>query len=246
MRSRNSINPTALGHYRLWVNGIHHGDISLGNLMYDFSHETGDPVGVVNDFDLASWVNHSTTNNDRTGTIPFMAIDLLQGGLESRVPRLYRHDLESFSWVLAYVTAADIEYKNQTIKISPPPGAKVWFRDNDDEERKAHVSSKLLFHSNYGWDLAVSARYDSYFSTVKNIAQYWFQFHESRKPERILKGPKGIMTQKKSGSNHEVDDAVYFLGQFVATVGRAGSGEGFAEMKACLLDAIDTPPQQLR
>ena len=54
-------------------------DISLRNLMYDIFHETGDPVGIINDFDFASWIDHSTANNDRTGTIPFMAIELLKG-----------------------------------------------------------------------------------------------------------------------------------------------------------------------
>jgi hypothetical protein len=86
---RTSTHAALPGHYRLWVNGIHHGDISFNNLMYDISAETNNPVGIVNDFDLATWVDHSTTNNDRTGTIPFMAIDLLDGGLDHRIPRLY-------------------------------------------------------------------------------------------------------------------------------------------------------------
>ena len=98
--------------------GIYHGDISFINLMYDASG-TNDPMSIVNDFDLASWVNHPTTNNDRTGTIPFMAIDLLDGRFDDRIPRLYRRDMESFVWVLAYITVANIEYKTRTIKISP-------------------------------------------------------------------------------------------------------------------------------
>ena len=70
------------------MNGIHHGDISLKNLMYGIS-ENGDPLGIINDFDLATCVGHSTTNNDRMGTIPFMAVDLLDGGLDLRIPRVY-------------------------------------------------------------------------------------------------------------------------------------------------------------
>ena len=51
--------------------------------MYDIASETGEPVGVVNDFDLATRVDHSA-NNDRTGTITmFMAID---SGLDDRTP----------------------------------------------------------------------------------------------------------------------------------------------------------------
>ncbi|KAF9649100.1 hypothetical protein BDM02DRAFT_3167171 [Thelephora ganbajun] len=134
-------------HYRLWVNGIHHGDISYNNLMYDMDEKTGDAVGIINDFDLATWVDHSTTNNDRTGTIPFMAIDLLDGGLDSCVPRLYRHDVESFVWVLAFITVASIEYKDGTIKISPLPGVDAWFEDKLQSHRDAHILSKQLFHS---------------------------------------------------------------------------------------------------
>jgi len=36
------------GHYRLWVNGIHHGDISPNNLMYAVS-PTGELDGVLCD-----------------------------------------------------------------------------------------------------------------------------------------------------------------------------------------------------
>src|ERR1700679_4063455 len=103
--------------------------------MYDILIKTGNPVGIVNDFDLAPWVDHPTANSDRTGTIPFMAIDLLDGGLDRRDPRLYRHDLESFAWVLAYVTVAHIQYKGCNITISPIPGVDAWFEDRTTRDR---------------------------------------------------------------------------------------------------------------
>jgi hypothetical protein len=108
--------------------------------------ETGVPVGVINDFDLAPLAHCPTTNNDRTGTVPFMAIDLLNGGLGGRIPRLYRHDMESFSRVLTYITVAKIEYEGSDIKISPPPGVKAWFQDRDEQDRGSHIPSKRLFH----------------------------------------------------------------------------------------------------
>ncbi|KAJ7791154.1 hypothetical protein B0H14DRAFT_2274493, partial [Mycena olivaceomarginata] len=74
-----------------------HRDISIGNLMFK---QIGDTVyGVLNDFDLAVQLNDEprSTSKQRTGTKPYMAIDLL-------VPQppyhLYRHDLESFLYVL--------------------------------------------------------------------------------------------------------------------------------------------------
>jgi hypothetical protein len=39
-----------------------------------------------------------------TGTVPFMAIELLtQEAIEGKVKHMYRHDAESFIWVLTWV-----------------------------------------------------------------------------------------------------------------------------------------------
>jgi hypothetical protein len=62
-------------------------------------------MGVLNDYDLSSLASaQGPQGNERTGTVPFMALDLLtpegQGG---GVKHLYHHDLESFIWVLVWV-----------------------------------------------------------------------------------------------------------------------------------------------
>ncbi|KAG8990627.1 hypothetical protein FRB94_004534 [Tulasnella sp. JGI-2019a] len=67
----------------------------------------GDEIfGVLNDFDLATMVGAKhATNSERTGTLPFMALDLLtRKGCNGEVEHLYRHDLESFLWVLVWIT----------------------------------------------------------------------------------------------------------------------------------------------
>ena len=112
-----STNSHPPGHYQLWVNGIHHCDISLKNLMYDIPSETGVPVGVVNDFDLASWDNHPTKNNDRTGTIPFMAIDLLDGGLETHIVRPTR-PLDTDTFIVGGLQRVTHSYPLYTSGIS--------------------------------------------------------------------------------------------------------------------------------
>ena len=235
------------GHYRLWVNGVHHGDISFNNLMYDFLAGTDKPVGIVNDYDLATWVGHSATNSDRTGTIPFMAIDLLDSRLDDRIPRLYRHDMESFVWVLAYITVANIEYKDCAIKISPPPKVGAWFRDGDQSDRDAHILSKRHFHSEYGQQV-----YDGYFHylhVVEEIIRYWDDFHQSlRDLEPILqpqwRGLPARVRGQPNASKAEVDNPTSSLKRFITTVEKSLGErvqEGFAEVKGILLEAIDTP-----
>ncbi|KAJ7681464.1 hypothetical protein B0H14DRAFT_2299561, partial [Mycena olivaceomarginata] len=76
---------------------IMHRDVSISNLM--FQRIDGKLYGVLNDFDLAAFHDGSvpSTSKQRTGTKPFMARDLL----DHPPPRhLYRHDLESFLYVL--------------------------------------------------------------------------------------------------------------------------------------------------
>ena len=90
------------GHWALWHRGIEQGDVSIGNLMCD-------PVtkrGVLNDFDLARLrvPNRVPSAADNTGTLPFLVLDLLnEQACEGLVPRLYRHDAESFTWCLIYI-----------------------------------------------------------------------------------------------------------------------------------------------
>ncbi|KAF9643688.1 hypothetical protein BDM02DRAFT_3272893 [Thelephora ganbajun] len=207
--------------------------------------KTGDAVGIINDFDLATWVDHSTTNNDRTGTIPFMAIDLLDGGLDSRVPRLYRHDVESFVWVLAFITVASIEYKDGTIKISPLPGVDAWFEDKLQSHRDAHILSKQLFHKKYGHNPQVSDGYYGYFSVVQRSTRYWSKFHQVKGiPKPRQRGVSKPVQEEPVSIKPEVDDPADSLRLFITGMEKSlveRAVEGFEAVKALLLEAIGTP-----
>ncbi|KAJ7587348.1 hypothetical protein C8J56DRAFT_941747 [Mycena floridula] len=86
-------------HFLLWQLGIQHRDISVGNLM----HNPATGNGVLIDFDLSSYQTESTSTGC-TGTIPFMALELVHAKRHNKqcLPR-YRHDLESFAWVLLWI-----------------------------------------------------------------------------------------------------------------------------------------------
>ncbi|KAG8858349.1 hypothetical protein FRB91_009934 [Serendipita sp. 411] len=88
------------GHRRLWELGIQHRDISAGNLLY-WKDEKGHVYGTLADFDLSSLSGERSNNKQRTGTLPFMAVDLLHASRS--IIHKYEHDVESFFWVLVYV-----------------------------------------------------------------------------------------------------------------------------------------------
>ncbi|KAF8146385.1 hypothetical protein K438DRAFT_1628156 [Mycena galopus ATCC 62051] len=82
---------------------IMHRDISVDNLM--FRRIDGKIFGVLNDFDLSVVLSDSpSTSEQRTGTAPYMALDLLMPGLPP--PHLYRFDLESLFYVMVVVSCS--------------------------------------------------------------------------------------------------------------------------------------------
>ncbi|KAJ7614203.1 hypothetical protein DFH06DRAFT_1484423 [Mycena polygramma] len=78
-------------------------DVSVDNLMFRTSKE-GTVYGVLNDYDLAEFYKpepQPPSSKQRTGTKPYMAIDLL---VRNPPKHQYRHDLESFLYVLVFLT----------------------------------------------------------------------------------------------------------------------------------------------
>ena len=64
--------------------------------------------GVLTDFDLTvfAWLTR-VPGNDRTGTIPFMALELLDDEYwKGNITRRYHHELEAFIWMLPFVFLA--------------------------------------------------------------------------------------------------------------------------------------------
>ncbi|KAL0058834.1 hypothetical protein AAF712_014461 [Marasmius tenuissimus] len=95
-------------HAALWAHGIEHGDISLNNLMPFEPNKTSNPDDVqpkLCDYDLAHFTGaERPTSFSNTGTRRFMADDLLDPtAMTGGVPRTFRHDCESFAWVLIWV-----------------------------------------------------------------------------------------------------------------------------------------------
>jgi serine/threonine protein kinase len=87
-----------------WLNEIPkilHRDISLDNVML---RKEGDKIyAVLNDFDLAVSADvKSMSSKHRTGTKPFMAIDLIH---PDPTVHMYRHDLESMFYVLVWINS---------------------------------------------------------------------------------------------------------------------------------------------
>jgi hypothetical protein len=89
--------------------------------------------GVLTDFDLSllQW-EPRIFGTDRTGTVPFMAIDLLTDEYwKGTIKRYYHHELESFIWVIVFVFLLYQDGKHQSNKYVTP-----WMTSNYNTCRK--------------------------------------------------------------------------------------------------------------
>ena len=77
--------------------------------------------GYLIDFDLASLVSHDSSNLPRIGTMPFMALELLDSVAPGRTPVLhvYAHDGEAVCWVILWL---GVQYEDGT-------RVRYWFQD---------------------------------------------------------------------------------------------------------------------
>lgn len=81
--------------------------------------------GILNDFDLASIMHPGNlspprSSHERMGTKPFMALDLLtEEDFDGLIPRLYRHELEAFSWLLLWACVCTFDEGKENMNVEP-------------------------------------------------------------------------------------------------------------------------------
>ncbi|KIM39465.1 hypothetical protein M413DRAFT_191595 [Hebeloma cylindrosporum] len=109
------------------------------------SERTTQSHGILNDFDMAAEITdgvaHSTNSHHRTGTLPFMARELL--GV-TNPEHLYRHDLESFFYILIWA-AVHYDFKNQSRSYKVRKVLLRWVSPETAKSAKAELYSGDYF-----------------------------------------------------------------------------------------------------
>jgi hypothetical protein len=163
--------------------------------MYD--EKDGIKRGVLNDFDLArlSGSGPRPTGRDRTGTMPFMALDLLtKEGINGQLERLYRHDAESFAWSLMYIF----------IRIDHPTGTPVEDKQSlrswlvtDYEQCQAH---KIAFCSNLSKYQSTNS-YKQYWNAATGLITFWIDRHNEADKAKLALQNYEEQSQARKGTS---------------------------------------------
>jgi len=167
------------GHRILWRYGVHHRNISPGNLMV-YRTESGEWNGVLINFDSASGQGGpADDNNEVTGTIPFMALDLLAGHSPDG-KHLYQHDAESFIWVLAWVC---LQYEDGKPRSDDQRPVDCWLK----EDAFGCVNTKISFLVFDTHDVQPSSLHQSNWEVAQSCLTTVFQTMYGRGPNLKLK-----------------------------------------------------------
>ncbi|KAJ3784453.1 hypothetical protein GGU10DRAFT_401544 [Lentinula aff. detonsa] len=146
---------------------ILHRDISPGNIMV--REKNGENVGVLNDWDLAIWVNDlrdGPTSKFRTGTTPYMAHE--QHFTAWKGPHRYRHDMESVFYVILLLTCL---CSSPSEKLPTPPTTdysyETWHKEGDDSLRGR---KKTLLTAD-DWQPSTTTFFDGFSSWLDKLQQ---------------------------------------------------------------------------
>ncbi|CAL1712042.1 unnamed protein product [Somion occarium] len=148
---------------------ILHRDISLSNLMYDI--RDGTIYLILNDFDLSSVVDQNgeptgATARHRTGTLPFIAVDLLHN---PDSPHYVRHDIESIFYVATWC-AIKLPLEDTTVSETQRRRAQLQDWELHGAKSVARVKIEIL-HSDRFVKLPLSDDYAPYLPWLYQICK---------------------------------------------------------------------------
>jgi hypothetical protein len=151
---------------------ILHRDVSLHNIILTDANRTGGHSGMLIDLDLAISVEEDRKNRQTeacamTGTLEYLAIEILEGGLDPKtagIGHTYRHDLESFFYVFLSVC---IRYGWENGKSPTRNPLRTWYTgslENISRSKRGDVEPG-------GFEIHVLTKFSPKFQCVLGLAR---------------------------------------------------------------------------
>ncbi|VDC02061.1 unnamed protein product [Peniophora sp. CBMAI 1063] len=137
-------------------------DISLRNMAY--AEDNGQPYGTLIDLDISSDGTSQADIAPIMGTIPFVAHELMYAAqVPLQVDHLYRHDLESFYWILVWVCNC----RNGTERVELRDEFRAWSNRETCHLARSYYETRL---PTWKYRLVQPSQRELW-----TIAQHWLQ-----------------------------------------------------------------------
>ncbi|KAF8824705.1 hypothetical protein HHX47_DHR7000313 [Lentinula edodes] len=211
-------------HHWIWkYPQILHRDISEGNIMV--REKNGQKYGVLNDWDLASWLNTQnevSTSKFRMGTKPYMAHE--QHSSDWQGPHRFRHDLESVFYVILLLVSL---YSSPAEKVRFPSTGdhryEKWHKEDDSflDGRK----SKIINGGNWqpfpqpffsGFTLWLAALQENLRRGIFNLENHKYAVLAASRPLKPGRRPRKVpfFDEDTLGGNFSYEKVVMIMHQF--------------------------------
>ncbi|KAH9847061.1 hypothetical protein C2E23DRAFT_849942 [Lenzites betulinus] len=157
---------------------ILHRNVSFTNIMWDPEHEGAGVHFVLTDFDLAVRLDSNgtakgVTARHRTGTLPFMAVELLKDMAKNpsnpQIAHEQRHDYESLFWVAAWSMMKTEDKIEDNLKREIKLTVAEW--ETGDYQSMAHRKADLLLWGGALNELPLTPRFEHLVPLIKSFAR---------------------------------------------------------------------------
>ncbi|KIO16504.1 hypothetical protein M407DRAFT_246967 [Tulasnella calospora MUT 4182] len=188
-------------------NGWFHRDISIGNMGFVTLPECGGVLVKLHDFDLSKAHNSPQDNPHWTGTLPFVAIGLLE--CQNAKPRI-GFDVEALIWTLLWIVQVHGDGEAVDAPFADHP-LKDWFDDPTNLHKLATNKRNYLLNPPQGY--FTNAFYRPLNRDMKELALAWYNKQAKLLMERL-------------DQNQEAEDRV--LNRLAASPEHLATGPAYA------------------
>jgi hypothetical protein len=189
--------------------GVLHSDLSLNNIMYRIVKEMNAAgveeekvYGVLTDYDLSSWTRPDCTKTleQRTGTPPYMAYELLKG---TSPLHLYRHDVESLFYIMLTLAAhheIQVPGEGNSGGVRMRQGKLPYRRLFDEQPCKDLAAFKHTFFLDLD-DLDLSPSFEGFRAWLEHLRASFISGIMARLDHRHLSRPRLPIRRFRAGIN---------------------------------------------
>ncbi|KAG8917156.1 hypothetical protein FRC01_002635 [Tulasnella sp. 417] len=168
-----------------------HCDISIGNMGYSVRPGCGGAVIKLHDFDLSKHHTQNSGTSHRTGTVPFMSIELLE---ETSAPHMIGFEVEALTWTLLWIVRVCTDGEDHNPVKNHP--LEDWYGNGNTLEQIANTKRSYLQKTR---GFYTNEHYRDLEPEVRDLARLWDRMRRDQLKERDEQENGALLSESVHG-----------------------------------------------